>query len=137
MFAFHQAKVKPDIVCIGKGLTGGIISLSATVSTKNFQCIFRKKENIEFMHGPTYMANPLACSAANATLDYMKKNKILNKVKIEKYFSDNLTKFHKYSFVSSTRYIGAIVIELIDINKKQLKWLRNEYIKKEVYGQDL
>ena len=65
------------------------------------------------------MANPLACSAANATLDYMKKNKILNKVKkIEKYFSDNLTKFHKYSFVSSTRYIGAIgVIELIDINK--------------------
>ena len=89
MFAFHQAKVKPDIVCIGKGLTGGIIKPQCyCVHKKNFQCLFwETKENIEFMHGPTYMANPLACSAANATLDYMKKNKILNKVKkIEKYF---------------------------------------------------
>ncbi|MEC8099954.1 MAG: adenosylmethionine--8-amino-7-oxononanoate transaminase [Pseudomonadota bacterium] len=140
MFAFHQTKVKPDIVCIGKGLSGGIISLSATVSKKKiFNAFLGKKENIEFMHGPTYMANPLACSAANATLDYIKSNNILNKVKkIEKYFADNLTKFHKYSFVNSTRYIGAIgVIELADINKKQLKWLRNEYIKRGIWARPL
>ena len=74
MFAFHQANVKPDIVCLGKGLSGGVISLSATVSSKKiFNAFLSKKKNIEFMHGPTYMANPLACSAANATLDYIEK----------------------------------------------------------------
>ncbi len=140
MFAFHQSIAKPDIVCIGKGLTGGIMSLSATVSTKKiFNAFLGKKENIEFMHGPTYMANPLACSAANATLSYIKKYNVLNKVKkIENYFSRNLPRFHKYTFVKATRYIGAIaVIELNDMNKIKLNWLRKEYINRGVWARPL
>ena len=140
MFAYHQSKAKPDIVCIGKGLTGGIMSLSATVSSKKiFNAFLGKKENIQFMHGPTYMANPLACSAANATLSYIKKNNILNKVKrIENYFSTHLIKFNKYSFVKSTRQIGAIgVIELFDINKKRLEWLRKEFVSRGVWVRPL
>ena len=140
MFAFHQSNAKPDIVCIGKALTGGIMSLSATVSTnKIFNAFLGKRKNIEFMHGPTYMANPLACSAANATLDYIKKYKILNKVKkIENYFSKNLKKFHKYSFVKTTRYIGAIaVIELFDLDKEKLNWIRKEYIRRGVWARPL
>ena len=140
MFAFHQSKVKPDIVCIGKALTGGIVSLSATVATKNvFNAFLGNKKNIEFMHGPTYMANPLACSAANATLDYIKKHKILNKVKkIENYFAKNLLRFHKYSFVKTTRYIGAIaVIELFDLDKQKLNWLRKEYMNRGVWARPL
>ena len=74
MFAFHQTRAKPDIVCIGKALTGGVLSLSATVATKKiFNAFLGNKKNIEFMHGPTYMANPLACSAANATLNLYNK----------------------------------------------------------------
>ena len=140
MFAFHQSIAKPDIVCIGKGLTGGIMSLSATVSTKKiFNAFLGKKENIEFMHGPTYMANPLACSAANATLSYIKKYNVLNKVKkIENYFAKNLPRFHKYNFVKATRYIGAIaVIELNDMNKIKLNWLRKEYINRGVWARPL
>ena len=140
MFAFHQSNAKPDIVCIGKALTGGVMSLSATVSTKKiFNAFLGKRKNIEFMHGPTYMANPLACSAANATLDYIKKYKILNKVKkIENYFSKNLKKFHKYSFVKTTRYIGAIaVIELFDLDKEKLNWIRKEYIRRGVWARPL
>ena len=91
------------------------------------------------MHGPTYMANPLACSAANATLSYIKKNNILSKVKkIENYFSTHLIKFNKYSFVKSTRQIGAIgVIELFDINKKRLEWLRTEFVSRGVWVRPL
>lgn len=140
MFAFHQSSAKPDIVCIGKGLTGGIMSLSATVSTKKiFNAFLGKKENIEFMHGPTYMANPLACSAANATLNYIKKHNVLNKVKkIENYFARNLPRFHKYNFVKATRYIGAIaVVELNDMNKVKLNWLRKEYINRGIWARPL
>jgi len=140
MFAFHQTKVKPDIVCIGKALTGGILSLSATVSTKKiFNAFLGNKKNIEFMHGPTYMANPLACSAANATLTYLIKNDILKKVKkIERYFKINLKRFTKYKFVQDTRYIGAIgVIEVNGFNTTTLNWLRNEFIKRGVWARPL
>ena len=91
------------------------------------------------MHGPTYMANPLACSAANATLDYIERFNILRKVKvIENYFSVNLPKFNEYSFVKATRYLGAIgVIEVFDIDKKKLEWLRNEYINRGIWARPL
>ncbi|MBF96498.1 MAG: Adenosylmethionine-8-amino-7-oxononanoate aminotransferase [Alphaproteobacteria bacterium MarineAlpha9_Bin4] len=140
MFAFHQSKAKPDIVCIGKALTGGMVSLSATVTTKKiFNAFLGSRKNIEFMHGPTYMANPLACSAANATINYLEKNKLLIKVKnIEKYFNLNLRKFNKYSFVNKTRYLGAIgVIELNTLDNKNLIWLRNEFIKRGVWVRPL
>ena len=140
MFAFHQANVKPDIVCLGKGLSGGFMSLSATVSSKKiFNAFLSKKKNIEFMHGPTFMANPLACSAAYATLDYIEKFNILDKVKmIENYFSSNLSKFNVYSFVKATRYLGAIgVIEVFDIDKRKLEWLRNEYVSRGIWARPL
>ena len=140
MFAFHQTRVKPDIVCIGKALTGGILSLSATVATKKiFNAFLGNKKNIEFMHGPTYMANPLACSAANATLTYITKYNILKKVKkIEKYFEINLKKFNRYKFVKDTRYIGAIgVVEVNGFNSATLNWLRNEFIKRGVWVRPL
>ena len=140
MFAFHQTKAKPDIVCLGKALTGGLLSLSATVATKKvFNAFLGNKKNIEFMHGPTYMANPLACSAANATLNYINKYSVLKKVKkIEKFFECNLKKFHKFSFVSDTRFLGAIgVIEVKELNQKTLIWLRNEFIKRGVWVRPL
>ena len=140
MFAFHQSKAKPDIVCIGKALTGGIVSLSATIATKKiFNAFLGDRKNIEFMHGPTYMANPLACSAANATLNYLQKYKVLKKVKnIEKYFKLNLKKFNKYKFVNKTRYLGAIgVIELKTLDYQNLIWLRNEFIKRGIWVRPL
>ena len=140
MFAFQQTKAKPDIVCIGKALTGGLISLAATVATKKiFQAFLGKKKNIEFMHGPTYMANPLACSAANATLNYFSKFQVLKKVKlIEKYFEVNLDKFKKYSFVSNTRFLGAIgVIEFDKLDSESILWIRKEFINRGIWARPL
>ena len=136
MFAFQQTKSFPDILCLGKAITGGIMSLAATVSTKMiFDAFLSKNHNKEFMHGPTYMANPLACSAANASLDIFEKTDVLLKVKkIEKLFFQKLHSFEKYEFVVDVRILGAIaVIEIDKLSSKRIKWLKKEFIKNGIW----
>jgi adenosylmethionine-8-amino-7-oxononanoate aminotransferase len=70
MFAMQQAGIEPDIVTLSKALTGGTLPLSAAIaSTRVFEAFWSDDPNAALMHGPTYMANPLACAAANASLD--------------------------------------------------------------------
>ncbi len=70
MFACDEAGISPDIMCLGKALTGGAITLGATLATKAiFDAFLSDNPEDAFMHGPTFMANPLACAAANASLD--------------------------------------------------------------------
>ncbi len=70
MFACEQAGVVPDIICLSKALTGGTMALAATVATGEvFEAFLADDPAFALMHGPTFMANPLACAAANASLD--------------------------------------------------------------------
>jgi adenosylmethionine-8-amino-7-oxononanoate aminotransferase len=70
LFACDQAGVRPDIVCLSKALTGGVLPLAATVASRSvFQAFWSDDPKAALMHGPTFMANPLACAAANASLD--------------------------------------------------------------------
>ena len=70
LFAHTQANIAPDIICLGKALTGGAINLAATVATTDvFEAFLSDDADAALMHGPTYMATPLACAAANASLD--------------------------------------------------------------------
>jgi adenosylmethionine-8-amino-7-oxononanoate aminotransferase len=70
MFACEQAGVVPDIICLSKALTGGTLALAATVATTEvFEGFLSNDPAFALMHGPTFMANPLACTAANASLD--------------------------------------------------------------------
>jgi adenosylmethionine-8-amino-7-oxononanoate aminotransferase len=70
MFACEQAGVVPDIICLSKALTGGTMTLAATVATTEvFEGFLSDDPAFALMHGPTFMANPLACAAANASLD--------------------------------------------------------------------
>jgi adenosylmethionine-8-amino-7-oxononanoate aminotransferase len=70
MFACEQAAITPDIMCVGKALTGGTMTLAATLASQEiFNAFLSDDPDKAFMHGPTYMANPLACAAANASLD--------------------------------------------------------------------
>ena len=70
LFACEQAGVTPDILCLGKGLTGGALSLAATLARPHvYEAFLSDDPTKALMHGPTFMANPLACAAANASLD--------------------------------------------------------------------
>ena len=140
MFAFQQTNSCPDILCIGKALTGGTISLAATITTKKiFTAFLSNKKNRELMHGPTYMANPLACSAANASLDLFEKVNYSGKIKkIEKTFEQELVKFKKFKFIKELRVKGAIaVIEFYNLSEGNIIWLRKEFIKENIWVRPL
>lgn len=67
-FAHQHAQITPDILCLGKALTGGMLTLAATCSSKKISDAISQNQPKRFMHGPTYMANALACACANASL---------------------------------------------------------------------
>jgi adenosylmethionine-8-amino-7-oxononanoate aminotransferase len=83
MFACDQAEIVPDILCVGKALTGGTISLAATIARPHvFDAFWQDDRARALMHGPTYMANPLACAAANASLDLFEREPRLAQVAV-------------------------------------------------------
>ncbi len=140
MFAYQQTKSYPDLLCIGKALTGGTISLAATISSKKvFSAFLSNEKNKELMHGPTYMANPLACSAANASLDLFEKNNYKIKIKrIENTLFKELKKFKEFEFISNTRVKGAIgVIEFYKLSGKDIIWLKSQFVKNNVWVRPL
>jgi adenosylmethionine-8-amino-7-oxononanoate transaminase len=84
MFAFEQLDLRPDIVCIGKGLTGGSLALSATIVRKDIFHAFRgaPAERKQFFHGHSYAGNPIACAAALANLQLFETEKTLDHVQL-------------------------------------------------------
>ena len=134
MFACDQADITPDIMCLGKALTGGTIGMAATAANaKVFSAFLSNEENKAFMHGPTFMANPLAATAANASLDLFENNQRLEQVKtIEDDLLVDLELCRDVPSVVDVRVEGAIgVVEIkepIDIH-----WLRHRFTKENVW----
>jgi adenosylmethionine---8-amino-7-oxononanoate aminotransferase len=135
MFAYEHSDIKPDILTIGKGLTGGTLTMAAMITSKNISDVISNSEIGVLMHGPTFMANPLACSVANASIEILLNSSWEKKVsKIENVFQTKLNKVKNSDLVKDVRCIGAIgVIELEnDIYAKELQefcvengvWLR-------------
>lgn len=116
MFAFEHANIKPDIITVGKGLTGGYMTMAAMITSKDVSDTISNSEIGVLMHGPTFMANPLACSVANASIDLLLNSSWQDKVKrIEEVFTEELEKIKGHPLVKDVRNIGAIgVIELKD-----------------------
>jgi adenosylmethionine-8-amino-7-oxononanoate aminotransferase len=124
MFASEQADIIPDIMAIGKSLTGGVMTLSAICTTKKISDVIAESEIGVLMHGPTFMGNPLACSVANSSIELLLKSNWQKKVKnINKIFKNELEKIRNYKIVYDVRYIGAIgVVELkSDIYAKRIQ----------------
>ncbi|KGY09557.1 adenosylmethionine--8-amino-7-oxononanoate transaminase [Vibrio sinaloensis] len=113
MFACEHANIQPDILCLGKALTGGYMTLSATLASKEVADTVCGGEAGCFMHGPTFMGNPLACAVATASMKILESGNWQKQTKqIEGIFSELLPKLMKYSLVKDVRWLGAIgVIE--------------------------
>ncbi len=119
MFAFEAANIAPDIITLGKGLTGGTLPLAATVATsKIFDAFWSDDPAHALMHGPTYMGNALACAAANASLDLFEREpRLLQSAEIAKKLTHGLGHCLGLPGVTDVRVRGAIgVVELDGIS---------------------
>ena len=134
MFACEQADVVPDIICLSKALTGGTMGLAATIASRAvFDAFQDEAPEKALMHGPTYMAGPLACAAANAALDLFEEELRLAQVAaIETALRDGLETCRGLPGVIDVRVKGAIgVVQLVDL--KDARWLREQFIQRGVW----
>ena len=114
LFACEHAGIEPDIMCIGKSLTGGYLSMAATLCTDKISTGICEGEAGVFMHGPTFMANPLACAIANASIDLLLSQPWQNTVQnLQEQLKKGLSPAKTLETVADVRVLGGIgVIEL-------------------------
>ncbi len=134
MFACEAAGITPDIITLSKALTGGTLPLAATVArTHVFEAFLSGEDSSALMHGPTFMANALACAAANASLDIFELEPRLAQVaEISKQLTEELAPCRDLPGVKDVRVLGAIgVVEMKKID--DLNALKQRFVEKGVW----
>ncbi len=141
MFACEHAGVKPDFMCLSKGITSGYMPLGATLTTEKiyraFYADYEKKKT--FYHGHTYTANPLACSAAIASLEVFKQENTLSGIrKIIPLLRSEFEKMRVLPYVGDVRTLGMIgAVELVKDKQKKKPFKFEERIGLKIYKEGL
>ncbi|HEC17176.1 MAG TPA: adenosylmethionine--8-amino-7-oxononanoate transaminase [Sedimenticola sp.] len=132
LFATDRAGVSPDIMCVGKALTGGYMTLAATLTTRRISGQISKNGGA-FMHGPTFMANPLACATAVASIKLLLDSPWRSRVaEIEAGFKAGLEDCRSLEAVRDVRALGAIgVVEFKD--DLDMNWVQPGLVDKGVW----
>jgi adenosylmethionine---8-amino-7-oxononanoate aminotransferase len=115
MFALEHADVRADLLCLSKGITGGALPLAATVAPKwIYEAFLDEDMRRGFLHGHTYTANPIACAAANASLDRFDDGSALTQAaRHEAFYAERLPSIASLDAVKQVRWLGTIgVVEL-------------------------
>ena len=136
MFACEEADIVPDILCLGKALTGGALSLAATIATDHVYDAFYGDELLNgLMHGPTFMGNALACAAANASLDLFEQEPRLQQITaIEQQLYEELAPCASLPGVCDVRVKGAIgVVQLQNPDFADITALRTRFVQQDVW----
>jgi adenosylmethionine-8-amino-7-oxononanoate aminotransferase len=128
LFAYQQADIEPDILVVGKALTGGYMTLAATLASSKVAKGISADQHGVLMHGPTFMANPLACSVANASIDLLlESNWQQNVFTIEKLLKQQLALCAELDIVKDVRCKGAIgVVELY--HPIDIYWMQPRFV---------
>ena len=141
MFACEHGKIKPDFLCLSKGITSGYLPLGATLTTEKIYNAFygNYDEFKTFYHGHTYTANPLACAAAVASVNLFKEENTLSKVEgISAVLAAFLEEVKDLPMVGDVRGIGAVgAIELVKNKATKEPFGADERIGLEIYKKGL
>jgi adenosylmethionine-8-amino-7-oxononanoate aminotransferase len=132
MFACERAGIVPDLMCIAKGLTGGFLALAATIATDRIYDAFTGPDRSRtFFHGHSYTANPIACAAANASLNIFDSEPVFARiVSIEQVHAARLPWFAAHLAVDNVRHIGTVAaIEIKSLDSGYMSSLRPQLYK--------
>ncbi|MEC9205781.1 MAG: adenosylmethionine--8-amino-7-oxononanoate transaminase [Pseudomonadota bacterium] len=140
MFAFEQSKIVPDIICLSKGITGGYMALSSILTTEEvYEAFYDEYIKLNaFLHSHSYTANPIACTAACASLDLFKKyNTLKNNRILSNYIQNKMTHLLDHPNVAEIRQKGMIIaVEIVKDKRRRTPydWKERRGMRAYLYG---